>query len=190
MAELSGGFFLLLAAMLLLLPLPWLLAAVLAAVYHELWHYMAIRLLTREKASVHVFSFGARMPIPPMHRSKELICALAGPLGGLSLLLFAKYMPRTAICAAFQSLYNLLPVYPLDGGRALACLFSILFPPPLAKRALQLTEKWTLVAIGAVAVYGSLALKLGLFPMLTAGFLFLRVKIAKMPCKPGCKRVQ
>ena len=42
----SGGFYLFLSLMILLLPLKWVIAMILAAVFHELCHYVAIRLLT------------------------------------------------------------------------------------------------------------------------------------------------
>ncbi len=190
MAKISGSFYILLAAMILLLPLPWLLAAVAAAAFHELCHYGAICLLTGNRCSVRILTFGARIPLPEMSRSQELVCTLAGPLGGLSLLLLAKWFPRTAICAAFQSLYNLLPLYPLDGGRVINCLLSLLLPPPKAAAIEKWIEQITVLTILAVSVYAVLLLHLGLIPLLIAAFLILRWKFAKMPCKEPIKRVQ
>ncbi len=190
MAKVSGGIYILLAAMILLLPLPWLLAAIAAAAFHELCHYAAIRLLTRNGSSIQIFTFGARIYLPEMSRSQELLCTIAGPLGGLSLLLLAKWFPRTAICAAFQSLYNLLPLYPLDGGRAVSCLLSLLLSPPRAAAAEKRIEQVTVFAIFAVSAYAVLILHLGLMPLLMASFLILRWKFAKMPCKEPIKRVQ
>ncbi len=181
--SLSGGFCIFLAAALLLLPLKWVIAAAFAAFFHELCHYLAIYLCTREHTKLHIFSFGARLPLPPMSLGKELLCALAGPLGGLVLLFFARWMPRTALCAGFQSLYNLLPVYPLDGGRAVSCLLHLCFPPPVADKSASLLEKGCFMALGLLGVYGLLVLKLGLLPVFTAGILILRVKFVKMPCK-------
>ncbi len=188
--SISGGFCIFLAAALLLLPLKWVIAAAFAAFFHELCHYLAIYLCTREHTQLHLFSFGARLPLPPMSLGKELLCALAGPLGGLTLLLFAPWTPRTAICAAFQSAYNLLPVYPLDGGRAASCLLSICFPPPLAQKAGALMEKICLTALCALSVYAFVALRLGVMPLILAGILIIRVKFAKMPCKVPQLRVQ
>ncbi len=188
--SLSAGFCLLLACSLLFLPIQWVLAAVFAATFHELCHWAAIRLCSREDTPLLLFAFGAKLPLPTMSRSKELLCALAGPVGGLTLLFFARWMPRVAVCAAFQSFYNLLPIYPMDGGRAVQCLMSILLPPKKADHACKIIEQFCLGGLLILAFYGSLYLKLGIFPLILAGSLILRVKFIKMPCKVTPKRVQ
>ncbi len=186
----SGGFCILLALGVLLLPLQWLLAAGAAAVFHELCHYCAIVLLSREGGSVGFYSFGARLPLPTMSRGRELLCALAGPFGGLILLLFAKYIPRIALCGAFQSIFNLLPVYPMDGGRALQCFLQLCLPPPKAEKAALCTERICLSGILALGIWGTVIKNLGLFPLSMAAVTILRVKFSKIPCKVGSLRVQ
>ena len=102
--------------MLLILPLQWIFAAVAAACIHELCHLCAVKLCGGQVTLFTLDPGGAAMRIMPMSAGKELLCALAGPLGGLSLMLFSRWIPRIAVCAAFRSLYNLRPIYPLDGG--------------------------------------------------------------------------
>lgn len=172
----SPGFCIGLALALMLLPLSWLLACLLAAGFHELCHYLAIRLCSGKQAQVHIHSFAARMPLPEMSRGKELFCALAGPFGGLSLLLLSKWLPRVAICATMQSLYNLLPLYPLDGGRALNCGLAMFLPPSVAAKICRIVEMCCKIAIGILAIYGCFWLRLGVFPVLLAAVLLLRIK--------------
>ncbi len=186
----SPWLYIFLAALVLLLPLQWVAAAIIAALFHELCHWIAIYLCSRVAAPVAFFSFGARMELPPMSKLQEALCALAGPIGELCLLLFARWLPRTAICAAFQSLYNLLPVYPMDGGRALRCILTLLLPPNKADKLCTYTEKLCILALWAVALYAVLRLKLGLMPIILAAFLCRRIKFLKMPCKVGSLRVQ
>lgn len=176
--DISGALFVVLALMLLMLPLKWVLAAVLAALFHELCHFAAVKLCGGAVGAVSFGRSGAMMEASGLSRSREVICVLAGPLGGLALLLFARWIPRTAVCAAIQSVYNLIPVYPLDGGRILRCL-------GLRESVCLWTEWAVLVALFAVAFYGCVCLKLGLMPLILAAILLLRVKSVKKSCKPA-----
>lgn len=164
-----------LAAMLLLVPLEWIAASVFAAAFHEVCHYAAIRILTGTSAKVRLLSYAAHMPLPLMGAGREVACALAGPIGGLCLLFFARWMPRLAICAAIQSVYNLLPVYPLDGGRALRCGLAMLLPPDRATKICAIMETACKACIFCLAIYGCIWLKLGLFPLLLALLLLIRL---------------
>ncbi len=186
----SGGFCLLLAVLILLFPLPWIMASLLAAGFHELCHSTAVYICTGQKIPIKLYVLGAQMPLPAMSRKQELLCTLAGPLGGLLLLLFAPWLPRTAICAGLQSIYNLLPIYPLDGGRAISCLLEMLLPPPAAKSVEKTTENLCIACLLLLGLWGYLVKKLGPLPLLMALFLLLRIKFLKMPCKVSSEGVQ
>lgn len=171
----SAGFYFLLSLMLLILPIRWIGAFLLASAWHECCHLVALRISSGRIGGVRIGAAGAVIEARELSRGRELVCALAGPLGGLLLLPLARWLPRTAICAAFQSIYNLLPVYPLDGGRALTCLAFLLFPPVTARRFCRLAELSCLCAVALLAVYATFALKLGIVPLLLAGLLISRV---------------
>ncbi len=173
--------------MLLELTLQWQLADKWAALNNEGRHYLVICLCSHQRSAVRFFSYGARIPLPPMSRNRELLCALAGPLGGLLLLLTARWFPRAAICAAFQSIYNLLPVYPMDGGRAVHCLAHMLLPPPAAEKVCVLLELLCLGGLVLLGLYGFFVHQLGPMPLFFAIFLVLRLK---KPCKVKHDRVQ
>ena len=118
-AEITAGFWLSLAVMILLLPLPWLAALVFSSLIHELFHVLAMYAMGIQSFRIHMKSTGLYLETDPLNARQEMIAAVAGPVGGLSLLLFHHWIPKTALCAFVQSCFHLLPIYPLDGGRVL-----------------------------------------------------------------------
>ena len=130
------------------------------------------------------------MEIGALSYGKELFCALAGPLGSLSLILVGRLFPRIALCGAFHGLYNLLPLYPLDGGRALHCGVRLLLPPNTADKVCTVVEMLCLGAICVTALYGTACLHLGFLPLCFALVMLIKGKKVKFPCKAGLLRVQ
>ena len=188
--QVSASACILFALMLLVLPLRWLLAAVLAAAVHEACHGVAVRCFGGRICAVQIAAGGARMEATPLNHGAEVICSLAGPVGGLLLLIFAKWIPRVALCGAFQSLWNLLPLYPLDGGNALRNLTKLLLPRDKADLLCRAIEFLCVAALVILGFYGSVVLRLGLIPLLPGVISLMSTKYGKTPCKRGLKRVQ
>jgi stage IV sporulation protein FB len=117
---------------------------------------------------------GAIVETETMLPDQELICALAGPLGGMTLLLFARTIPETAMCALVQSIFNLLPYYPLDGGRALHCLATLLLGEHCANCITAHINIIVIVLLLAVSVFLQLQYHLGVVPLFVTLLLFLR----------------
>lgn len=135
--KISTGFCIISAIMLLVIPLPWLTAILLSSLVHELFHYFALKLSGISIFSWRLTAGGVYLDIGDLLPLQEAFCALAGPLGALILLAGSRWIPRTAICAAVQSAYHLLPLFPLDGGRAVRSLFYYLGFPQIASRVLE-----------------------------------------------------
>lgn len=185
----TPGFCLLMSIYLLILPLQWVLGWLSAVFMHEFCHVLAL-LLCRVKvqAITHDVS-GAVIKTAAMPRLHEAICALAGPIGGALLVPLGRWVPYAAICAFLLSVYNLLPVYPLDGGRAFLCIVESCCPSH-AKRISLITERITIgITLIASAV---LTFHLGFGPVPAAAALLLAAKnrLVKYPCKQRKQIVQ
>lgn len=187
MAVKSGAALIALALAVLVLPLRWLGASILAAAVHEGCHWAAVRLCGGQVNRLSAGVFGAEMAVTGLNTAQELLCALAGPIGGLAMLSLSRILPRTALCAGLQSLYNLLPIYPLDGGRALRCLCALVLPGRAGDRLCEAVHVICLLSIGILGIYGCFFLKLGLLPLILSAMLIAK---GKMPCKLWGNSVQ
>lgn len=186
----SPDFSILLAALILLIPLKWVVAWIVATVVHEFFHYGVIRICRVPVCSLTVTAHGMRMETAPMPYLTEFFCALAGPVGALLLLFWARWFPEVAVCAYVQSLYNLLPLYPLDGGRAVRSLLLQCLPESAAERVSLWFGFVVLIVLCCLGLYASCFLKLGSVPLLAAALLLFRHMHVKIPCKDGKQRVQ
>lgn len=149
-------FYVFFSFMLLLLPLPWLLAALCAGIVHELGHYLAIRAFRIPVYGVSLQGAGARIRTGEMSRLQEVICSSAGPFfGGLLFLLFP-IVPRIAVCGLLQTAYNLLPFPNFDGGRILRSLLSHFLSENRAKGIQSLICRGFLVISGIVLCHFNL----------------------------------
>ena len=173
------------AFLLLILPLQWMLAFFIAAVVHELCHCAAVWLCGYRPCHVEIGVFGVRMDLPPLSGGQEFFCSLAGPLGGFLLLIFARWYPQLCICGLIQSLYNLIPVYPLDGGRMLYCLCRMICPDAAA----VICKGVGILTVAALLLWMIFA-RMGGMAMVVAGFLTVKILYGKIPCKPPILRVQ
>ena len=164
----------------LLFPLSWIIAIVVAAFIHEMGHYIAVRCCGRKISKFKIGLTGALLETGDLSAGQEFLCTLAGPLAGLLPMLVMQWVPRVAFCALIQSLFNLLPIYPLDGGRCLRCLARLLSLP---EKCCTILGYLVLCALTLLAIYGTIAFRLGIAPLLLIGVLIFKVISGKRPCK-------
>lgn len=181
--SIDAGSLILLALMLLVLPLRWIAAALFAAAVHELGHVVGIWLCGSRTHSIEIGQGGALLRVETSSRGKELFCTVMGPLFGVLLMLLVRFFPRAAVCAAVQTLYNLLPIYPLDGGRALKCLADMWLSPKASGCLCKWAERICLTGIGLTGLYATFFLHLGLLPLLVCAALCAKVLSRNTTCK-------
>ena len=158
-------FFIFIALSFFCLPAQWVFGWLIAAGIHELFHLLMMWILKIQIRSIRLSVSGAVIATGAVTSFQEFLCALAGPMGGLLGLLLTKVMPHVAVCAAIQSLYNLLPVYPLDGGRAIKCMVTHFLGGELADRITKALTIIVLFLLGSSAVLVTYRYQLGLLPL-------------------------
>ena len=116
-----------------------LLYTLLAMAVHETAHIFAIKLCGGTVEEVGIRVFGMKIEVPElalMPYKKEIIIAAAGPLAGIIcalLCLAAARILKTTVLDYFIginvviTLINLIPVYPLDGGRIVLSASLLMF---------------------------------------------------------------
>ena len=186
--HISAWFFLFAAILIMLLPIYWVAAVLFAALIHEIFHALAVLCLGGRIDCIYVGGRGAVLMTEPMSGIRESICALAGPLGSFLLILLSKWFPRLAVCGLIHGLYNLLPLFPLDGGRILRGILFSAFSPPAASKIYHLSQCVLLILLCIFAV--TLTLKIGAIPLLFLVFLLLKTREGKSSCKDARLAVQ
>ena len=170
------------ALLLMVVPARWCLGAVLAAFFHELSHLGAIYLAGEQVICISIGGLGAKMETLPMSRGREALCALAGPVGSLLLAQGFSFFPEMALCALVQGLYNLIPVYPLDGGRILRCL--------LPSSVCTGIEVFAIILLMGSGIWCCFSFELGILPMIPGLTAAIRSVTRKIPCKESRIAVQ
>lgn len=169
------------SALILLVPLPLSVSWIIAVLVHELSHYLALCLCGVEVFRLRLRYFGVLMDTGPMTKKQELLCALAGPCGGFFLLFCRRWFPHIAICAFIQSLYNLMPMFSMDGGRALRCALTSLYGDDRGIKISKTIHYATGILLGISILYLAWRLNVGVVTIIFVQlFVFY---LLKLPCK-------
>lgn len=172
----------LMAALLLLLPLDWLIVALLAAAVHELGHLAVIYAFGSRPEFLSIGFFGAQIHMGPLDNRAEFFCAAAGPAASLFLLSLCRFFPRLALCGAVQGMFNLIPVHPMDGGRMLRCFLRRLCPRR-AEEIVHIVHCLAICGLLALSLIAAICRKDGFLPVLVCITVLCKLLLSKIPCK-------
>ena len=151
-------------------------------VLHELGHALAARHFGISTSHITLYPFGgiAALRAMPTQPAQELAIALAGPLvnavlaigfGLLYILFGTPVLGALTAMNVLLGLFNLIPAFPMDGGRVLrACLAFVMGWPRASQTAIRIGRGFAVLflAVGAVTFDVSL--------LLVGGFLLLALR--------------
>lgn len=140
-----------------------LAALLLAALCHELGHYLALQCFGARVEAVCITAFGAEIRVadrPALSYGRELLAVAAGPAVNILLALLlswgGQWQDKLYVFAGAQLIlgaFNLLPVRPLDGGTMIWLAFSWGIDPFAADRVLKWSSAITVVALAAFSLW-------------------------------------
>ena len=147
-----------------------------AAAAHEAGHVMAIYLVGGRVTGIRLGVCDAKIETRGLGYRQEIFCALAGP--GMSVLVCLALRKAYATCAAISlllGLFNAMPVYPLDGGRALRAGLCLVLPLGRAEAVSNIAGLAVCAAGLAGAIFCARAYGLGFAPVALWLVVFARV---------------
>ena len=168
---------------LLLFPIGWLFAWFSAATIHELGHMIALRIFRIPITGMKISLNGAYIETGYIPPNQEWLCALAGPILGLSCLMLTSLFPLVAIFGFVQTVYNLLPFPNYDGGRAVYILLEMCFPTSVATKVYKVIIFISSVILVMFGFYLWISLGLGVMCMLICLLPVIKSYKIKTPCK-------
>ena len=171
--------YILLAVLFFIIPLKWMVAWFVAVCLHELFHFVVVKLYGGNVCAFTLGLSGAKMECDGLSERQYLLSVLAGPIGGFLVILLGRWFPRLAISSWLLSMYNLLPILPLDGGRAMELLL---------KDKSKHIENIVLIILMALALYTGMFMNFGVLPIVVVATLWLKNR--KIPCNGAIDRVQ
>ena len=146
-----------------------------AMTVHELAHAAVLLLLGGRIESVRLSFAQVELRTGLLSDRTELWSTAAGP--GINLLcgwLFRRWMPAFAAVSLLLALFNLLPVWPLDGGRLLRTLLRMRWGTAGVDASQTLGLLFGLGLL-AGAVFAARRWDAGVWPAVTAGALLVRL---------------
>lgn len=143
----------------------YILPTISAIILHELGHILCAKILRAKITRLTLSPLGAQMKLEGVIPYKdELLIAFAGPLFGIlgfGFTIFYTPLKTFSIISLILSIFNLLPLPSLDGGRMLKCTLCLFFPLNAAEKISKILGFLTLGLLWAFAIYFMIKLTSG-----------------------------
>ena len=141
------------------------------AIIHELGHLLAGLLMGMKPEKIEIMPFGVsisfKINIKEYNKKikkgnvleiKKIIIALAGPITNFILILITYHLKLDLVKSMLIiytnfliMIFNLLPIYPLDGGRVLKGILHIIFAKRKSEKFINTISKVTVIGITAIS---------------------------------------
>lgn len=149
---------------------------VISAITHELGHVVYLLLRRRKIRNLRFNLLGACMETVPLSYADEMLCAISGPF--INLILYMILLHHDGVPAILNLglfLFNMLPIYPLDGGRILRAALLCFLQDGTVKRIVRVIGFVfsLLLMLGAVSL--CILLQQGIVPMVFSGVVILKL---------------
>jgi len=149
-----------------------------AVIVHELGHAMALWALDVPILGLHLCFGGAVIKTGTTDYRRECICALAGPFANLLMILLWRQFPDFCAVGIILALVNLVPIFPLDGGRALRAFLLLHWDERNANRCLKIVQWVVTVALSIFGFCVSFLWQAGIWPLIMTLLLMGRITAA------------
>ena len=147
-----------------------------AMALHELAHILAMLALGGRIRGMTLRFVDLRIAAVGLSYRQELLAALAGPaMNLLCAVALSRQQPEFAAYSLILGGYNLLPVWPLDGGRAVQCALLEHLPPTQAERCADTIGAAVCGVLLLAGVWLCLIKRIGMWPLGMAAYLLLRL---------------
>lgn len=148
----------------------------LSVTVHEAGHLLAAKLLRVSVEAVELRLTGAVIRTDSVGYGKEAWITAAGPAASL---LLSAWMLRCraelAVVAAIHGVMNLLPIYPLDGGRLVRIAAYQILSEHMAETVLGVISAATACIVMLLACWWTICMQAGIWPIFAALLLVWKI---------------
>ena len=174
-------------AFLIISKTPFIIPLLCAVALHESGHLLCAAILKIKIQSLDLSLIGARIKAcGTLSYVDELLFALGGPLMGflgfaltfkfsfsnLAIPFCQNFLFPFSIISLCLSIFNLLPLNSLDGGRILRCTLCLIFSLTTAEKVIKFTSFFTLISLWLMSIYMMLKIATGLPMFIFCLFFF------------------